>query len=1100
MITSAYPGIDQPFTVTPGSVTQIYLPSGVALQNGTEDKGIEITSADPISVYGLNKETVTSDAFLALPLNALDLDYWIMSYTTTFVNKGSSLSVVATTNGTTLTIHNHQTNSVSVINLSKGQTYHLQVTNVGEDLTGSRVQSNYPVAVYGSVACGYLPVGCGAGDHMVEEMFPYNSWGKDFVTVSLAGRDNSGDIFRIVAAENGTDINVNGTLVGTINSGDYYEMNLTGYNSITTSKTVLLAQFAKGMLCSGGLTGDPFMMLIPPKDQFLKNYTILNVVAGFTSNWVNLVAPGYALGTIYQDGVLVPNGAFTQIGTTSYYGAQRSVIEGSHTFQSLFPFGVFVYGWTGTDSYGYPGGCSLSPVGTINSVSLSPDTAYGQLNVTNVCLTAHVTDNLSNPVQGVLVNFYVSGINPLVGNVYTNVAGDAVYCYTQTGIIPGTDHVYAEVSGFLSDTSAVIWDYIPPCVNPSNGGSIGNDQTGCGTFTPSLLTNLISPTGQTGGLEFKWQHSTTSSSSGFTDIPGSNTASYNPGIITQTTWYKRIARVDCMPDWSGAVESNVVEMTVDNPLPVSITITQSADSVCAGTSVTFTAHPVNEGTTPSYQWYLNSNPAGTNSDTYSFTPVNGDLVSCNLTSSETCTSNNPASSIQHQVSVSPLQPVTITISPDQNPVCTGQTITFTATPTNGGPTPVYQWYVNGNPVGMNNNIYSFIPNNGDIVTCTLTSNATCTTNNPASSIQHPVSVSTGPPAGVSITAVPNPFCPGATVTLTATPINGGTIPAYQWIVNGINAGTNSTTYSYNPANGDSIRCVMTSNLSCVTGSPVSSAKITMTGSLAPGVSFVVCFDTITTVNAKPIKLKGGIPLGGTYSGQGVNSGNGYFNPALAGIGTKIITYSYTNAALCSAAKSISISDLPSPILLCGTNLTDPRDNHIYPTVQIGTQCWLASNLDFGTTLSSAQDQRDNCVAEKYCYNDNPINCTNQGGLYQWDELMLFDEIPSTQGFCPPGWYIPTENEWSILFANYINSSFAGSPLKYSGYSGFNALLTGARYINRGWDFQGFATFFWSTTPLGSTKAYAHGMNEIDPGVSIYPASRVNAFSVRCLKD
>jgi uncharacterized protein (TIGR02145 family) len=129
-----------------------------------------------------------------------------------------------------------------------------------------------------------------------------------------------------------------------------------------------------------------------------------------------------------------------------------------------------------------------------------------------------------------------------------------------------------------------------------------------------------------------------------------------------------------------------------------------------------------------------------------------------------------------------------------------------------------------------------------------------------------------------------------------------------------------------------------------------------------------------------------------------------------------------------------------------------------------------------------------------------VNCTNHGGLYQWDELMLFDQTPASQGFCPPGWHIPSENDWNILFANYINNGFAGSPLKYSGFSGFNALLSGTRHMNKGWDYFGFATFFWSSTLRSDNKAWAHGMNEIDPSVSLYPASRVNAFSVRCLKD
>jgi uncharacterized protein (TIGR02145 family) len=352
------------------------------------------------------------------------------------------------------------------------------------------------------------------------------------------------------------------------------------------------------------------------------------------------------------------------------------------------------------------------------------------------------------------------------------------------------------------------------------------------------------------------------------------------------------------------------------------------------------------------------------------------------------------------------------------------------------------------------------------------------------------------PAGVTISASANPFCPGSSVTFTASPVNGGTTPSYQWKVNGINSGTNPT-YTYNPVNGDSIRCIMTSNLSCVTGNPVSSSNIIMNGNLAPVVTFTSCFDTITRINAKPIKLKGGIPLGGTYSGPGVNSITGVFTPALAGVGTHTITYSYTNAALCTASKPISILNLPSSILNCGNTLTDPRDNKVYQTVQIGSQCWMAEELNYGTEIPNNQDQRDNCIPEKYSTHLSPLTTHS---FYQWDELMAYDDTPADQGFCPPGWHIPSENDWNILFANYINSSFAGSPLKYSGYSGFNALLSGVRDIKKGWDLQGFATFFWSSTPSGRIKAWAHGMNEVDPSVSSYPSSRANAFSVRCLKD
>ena len=161
---------------------------------------------------------------------------------------------------------------------------------------------------------------------------------------------------------------------------------------------------------------------------------------------------------------------------------------------------------------------------------------------------------------------------------------------------------------------------------------------------------------------------------------------------------------------------------------------------------------------------------------------------------------------------------------------------------------------------------------------------------------------------------------------------------------------------------------------------------------------------------------------------------------------------------------------------------------------------MAANLDYGQQISSLLTQRDNCVVEKYCYGDNPGNCTSSGGLYQWDELMKYDNTAASQGYCPPGWHIPTEANWNTLFSFYISNGFAGSPLKYTGYSGFNALLDGVMFKNASWSFNGFATLFWSSTSHGLYKAWAHGMNSSNPSVSYYPSGKSNAFPVRCLKD
>ncbi len=304
----------------------------------------------------------------------------------------------------------------------------------------------------------------------------------------------------------------------------------------------------------------------------------------------------------------------------------------------------------------------------------------------------------------------------------------------------------------------------------------------------------------------------------------------------------------------------------------------------------------------------------------------------------------------------------------------------------------------------------------------------------------------------------------------------------------------SVTYQVAPtANG----CNGTSNTALVTVNPV------------PIVSLTACFDTITTTGAQPISLSGGIPYSGTWAGPGVN-GREFF-PGLAGPGTHQITYTYVNDFGCVDSAQLSIINYQLSIFTCGDTLIDIRDSLRYPTADINGQCWMAANLNYGSTIASSQMQRDNCVNEKYCYNDNPANCTSYGGLYQWNEMMRHFTDEAEQGLCPPGWHIPTEADWNTLFTFYISNGFAGSALKYSGFSGFNALLDGIRFHNAVWKFSSGdpilnSSIFWSSTIHGATKAWAHGINDVvadrefTPSVSFYPALRSNAFLVRCIKD
>ena len=293
----------------------------------------------------------------------------------------------------------------------------------------------------------------------------------------------------------------------------------------------------------------------------------------------------------------------------------------------------------------------------------------------------------------------------------------------------------------------------------------------------------------------------------------------NPGAIPGVVNYHIIPKV-------GSCVGNAVDyqVTVNLGNPVSITITTPTTTVCAGTSVTFTATPAYPGSTPVYQWKMNGLDVGTNSDTYSYVPLNGDVVSCALTSSlTTCVSNNPATSNSIVMVVNPNNPVSVSISTPLTTVCTGTSVTFTASPGNPGLLPVYQWKVNGVNVGPNSDTYSYIPLNGDVASCVLTSSlTTCVSNNPATSNSITITVNSLMAVSLSIAAVLNPVCSGSPVTINANPINPGGSPVYQWWVNGVNTGTNSNLFTYIPSNNDQVWCVLTSNEPCAINNPASS--------------------------------------------------------------------------------------------------------------------------------------------------------------------------------------------------------------------------------------------------------------------------------------
>lgn len=286
---------------------------------------------------------------------------------------------------------------------------------------------------------------------------------------------------------------------------------------------------------------------------------------------------------------------------------------------------------------------------------------------------------------------------------------------------------------------------------------------------------------------------------------------------------------------------------------VSIAVTGGSNPTCSGANVTFTATPTNGGSAPTYQWKVNGTNVGTNSATYSSSELtNGSVVTCVMTSNLSGVVGSPATSNTITVTVTtPSAPaVSIAVTSGANPSCAGASVTFTATPTNGGSSPSYAWTVNGSAAGTNSSAFSTTTlTNGAVVACTMTSSSSCATTptGNSNSITMTVNPSVAPAVSIAITAGSNPSASGSSVTFTATPTNGGTTPSYQWRVNSTNVGTNSATYTTSTlVNGDVVTCILTSNATCAVPATATSAGITMS---ITGGTTTYCSATTTTANA-----------------------------------------------------------------------------------------------------------------------------------------------------------------------------------------------------------------------------------------------------------
>ncbi len=231
---------------------------------------------------------------------------------------------------------------------------------------------------------------------------------------------------------------------------------------------------------------------------------------------------------------------------------------------------------------------------------------------------------------------------------------------------------------------------------------------------------------------------------------------------------------------------------------VSVTIAASENNLCTGTNVTFTATPTG-ATSPSYQWKVNGSDFGTNSTTYTYTPANGDVVTCVMTVSGSPITSN---SITMNVNTSPATPTFTQVAA----VCTGTAFTLPTTSSNG---ISGTWSPAINTTATTT--YTFTPTAGE---CATTAQMTVTVNAQTT------------PTFTQVAAV----CEGTAFTLPATSSNGisGTwSPAIN--------NTTTTTYTFTPAVGE---CASTAQMT-VTVNAQTTPTFTQVAAVCEGTAFTL---------------------------------------------------------------------------------------------------------------------------------------------------------------------------------------------------------------------------------------------------------------------
>jgi len=418
--------------IPPGQLRIFFLPPRNLNLTTQEALAWHVTSTIPVVAYQFNPlENVgvfSNDASLLIPSNALGAKYTVMTWPERVGALRAYLAVVAVgTTPTTVSITSttrtlagtNPSTGAAIPAMSAGETrqfvlnpfdvLQIESDQASGDLTGSRVEADKPVAVFGGTQCSNVPdTRCLSGkcpgtgktcsgectlicccDHLEEQLLPRSAWGKSYVAPMLWQRTKEPAFWRVVASEPDTHVTLSPAVLSLppLQAGEFVEFESAADLSLSADKPVMVGQFmASSFLaaecgtcegaalffpgsCSNGMglcmddtdccgehPGDPSFLIMIPNEQFRAEYVFL-VPNKYASDYLSVVAKqGVA---VRLDGTPLDQASSSPAGGSGYVVYRTAIADGVHTLDADYPVMAYVYGYDTDVSYGYPAGANV---------------------------------------------------------------------------------------------------------------------------------------------------------------------------------------------------------------------------------------------------------------------------------------------------------------------------------------------------------------------------------------------------------------------------------------------------------------------------------------------------------------------------------------------------------------------------------------------------------------------------------------------------------------------------------------------------------------------------------------------------------------------